>query len=75
MQGNRDQGNITQVPFNFRQGTGSLTGETLAEEIMVNISLVRKVKNNAAEKFSDALISSSSVGSTASQKQIDEVRD
>ena len=42
---------------------------------MVNISLVRKVKNNAAEKFSDALISSSSVGSTASQKQIDEVRD
>ena len=46
-----DQGNITKVPFNFCQVPGSLTGEALAEETMDNISLVRKVKNNAVKRY------------------------
>ena len=53
-------GNITKVPFAFRQVPGSLTGEVLAEEVMSTISEVKTVKNNAANKISEALVSSSS---------------
>ena len=51
------KGNINKVPFNFNQVPG--TGEVLAEEIMENISSVKKVKNNAADSIADALKSSS----------------
>lgn len=50
---------LTKVPFNFRQVPGSLTGKVLAEEIIDNISLVKKVKNKAESTITKALLSSS----------------
>ena len=70
-----DQGYITKVPFNFNQVPGSLTGEVLANEIMENISLVRKVKNNASEKISAALKSSALVDNSESQKKLEVLRE
>ena len=70
--GHITKGHITKVPFNFRQVPGSLTGEVLAEEIIDNISLVKKVKNNVASTISEALLSRSNSTNDRTSK-IDEL--
>lgn len=48
-------GQIHKVPFSMRQVAGSFTGEALAEELLHDIVLLKKVDNNAAEKIEPAV--------------------
>ena len=67
------KGRITKVPFNFRQVPGSLTGEALAEEIIDNISLVKKVKNSASSTITQALLFNSNSTNEQQTSKLDEL--
>ena len=41
-----DIGNIHKVPFEMEQVPGSLTGEVLCDEIVKQVSRLKKVKGN-----------------------------
>ena len=41
-----DKGNIYKVPFEMEQVPGSLIGEVLCDEIVKQISFVKKVKGD-----------------------------
>ena len=67
-------GEITPVPFRMKQVAGSLTGEVLAEDVMLEICNVKEVKKNAASRIEAALKSSSSHQSDADRVRLESCR-
>lgn len=68
----KGDGTIAKVPFNLKRVPGSFTGEVLCEELMKEITEVRKVQGNAREKIHEHLPRLE--GSIAVNLQIDEIK-
>ena len=65
----KGDGTIVKVPFDMKKVNGSLTGEVLCEELMGEISTVKKVKNNANETIGSWLSGAHTAGNVIADIQ------